>query len=618
MHDIPLIAIDTDKPQRRRTQIRLAQRAYRQRKESTLDALRRQVSELQNTISIMDETFQSFTEKCLAEASHMSPNILAELKEASDQYATLLSTSDCAKDDTHESSSSMSEVEKRLSVVDTLSQETYDAGANHGKSKRKAAPAATESNIHANSAVWGYTITDQHPVQTAHLRSDNPRQIDQTEVSARKDTATYDTPVDSALRPLSHTMTLSHTPYSYNFSETTLARCLHRSSCEYAYRISCNTDIPSEIFNQIFNIWMRWVPSLSQVQEVLRSILRKGVDEPLSNWTFPLSHIGGAGTHYPRQEVAGQWTDKPGSEDWSVRLTSAPPIALGSSADGSYDVQRAMMDLVNSDPEYQGEWMDAYDVEGYLAEKGVRVHPQQSFTSIDMPVLEVLGGQNAELSRTMGTNVNPSHNNTRVSTNPGSTTGHLAMDPLYGLASAAPQNIYNEFGIDFPMSTPVVGYSDAATGSFMNMMPSAYQPSSSSTSFAGGVYSSTPAAPATKTVTIDVTKLIMSESIPFKFLIGYTPTFPIFLVLALRLFRASPFQCTFPPLFTPPLSSCNANPSTDHQKRKKKKKEKTSKTKPVPLNQTAIAKSGRCLGRSPGYRREKVDAALRECIVHEL
>ena len=38
---------------RRRTQIRLAQRAYRQRKESTLEDLRQRVAELTNTIELM-------------------------------------------------------------------------------------------------------------------------------------------------------------------------------------------------------------------------------------------------------------------------------------------------------------------------------------------------------------------------------------------------------------------------------------------------------------------------------------------------------------------------------------------------------------------------------------
>lgn len=48
---------DQSAADRRRTQIRMAQRAYRQRKESTLEELRKRVSELTNTIELMNKAF---------------------------------------------------------------------------------------------------------------------------------------------------------------------------------------------------------------------------------------------------------------------------------------------------------------------------------------------------------------------------------------------------------------------------------------------------------------------------------------------------------------------------------------------------------------------------------
>lgn len=48
---------DESAADRRRTQIRMAQRAYRQRKESTLEELRKRVSELTNTMELMNKAF---------------------------------------------------------------------------------------------------------------------------------------------------------------------------------------------------------------------------------------------------------------------------------------------------------------------------------------------------------------------------------------------------------------------------------------------------------------------------------------------------------------------------------------------------------------------------------
>lgn len=48
---------DASPSDRRRTQIRVAQRAYRQRKEGTLDGLRKRVSDLTNTIEMMNDIF---------------------------------------------------------------------------------------------------------------------------------------------------------------------------------------------------------------------------------------------------------------------------------------------------------------------------------------------------------------------------------------------------------------------------------------------------------------------------------------------------------------------------------------------------------------------------------
>lgn len=57
---------DEDASDRRRTQIRLAQRAYRQRKEDTLEVFHGRVSELTSIVHQMHEVFVRYQERVLA------------------------------------------------------------------------------------------------------------------------------------------------------------------------------------------------------------------------------------------------------------------------------------------------------------------------------------------------------------------------------------------------------------------------------------------------------------------------------------------------------------------------------------------------------------------------
>jgi hypothetical protein len=74
--------------QRRRTQIRMAQRAYRQRKESTLDELRKRVSDLSKTIEVMNKTFLTCSDRLFA--SNMSQDQMMDVHEVVTKFEKLV------------------------------------------------------------------------------------------------------------------------------------------------------------------------------------------------------------------------------------------------------------------------------------------------------------------------------------------------------------------------------------------------------------------------------------------------------------------------------------------------------------------------------------------------
>ena len=80
----------TDRLQRRRTQIRLAQRAYRQRKETTISGLNQRVTKLESAIEEMNKAFSAFDDKMTTSGIlARNPAFARELKRARDRFVEL-------------------------------------------------------------------------------------------------------------------------------------------------------------------------------------------------------------------------------------------------------------------------------------------------------------------------------------------------------------------------------------------------------------------------------------------------------------------------------------------------------------------------------------------------
>ncbi|KAH7012333.1 hypothetical protein B0J12DRAFT_705998 [Macrophomina phaseolina] len=78
---------------RRRTQIRLAQRAYRRRKDSTISSLQKQVERLQAVIDNMNSSFLRFNDQAMASGIFaLHPSLAYELKQATETFVNLAKT----------------------------------------------------------------------------------------------------------------------------------------------------------------------------------------------------------------------------------------------------------------------------------------------------------------------------------------------------------------------------------------------------------------------------------------------------------------------------------------------------------------------------------------------
>ncbi|KAI5211796.1 hypothetical protein AUEXF2481DRAFT_36932 [Aureobasidium subglaciale EXF-2481] len=322
---------------KRRQQVRLAQRNYRQRKENTIDELKKQVQELQSTIQSMNQTFSHFSERC--SATNVSPIVLDEVQSIAQLYSAGQSRAD---------SLSMSNSPEIESLV--IKPPSSTSG------RERSSPLTTnESDTSPRTEVKHWSPLTA-PVSALNM----PDGID-------NDPASF-----SILRSLG-------IPSTYSSFERTFARRLHRASCEYAYRLACDPARVPILFNNVFKLTLKAAGTVDRLKYSLRSTLSRSTKEPLSNWGVTYIHVGGAGTHYARPpEEGGLSYMSPTS--WAV-TTVGPHKIGGSTIEEALTAEMLLRGVTGMD----GEWFDAYDVEGYLAEKGIRLDPSSSFAEIELP-----------------------------------------------------------------------------------------------------------------------------------------------------------------------------------------------------------------------------------------
>jgi hypothetical protein len=170
--------------------------------------------------------------------------------------------------------------------------------------------------------------------------------------------------------------------FTYNHDESTFARRLIRSTLERGFQLLNHAHVRPSRLNYVFRLCLPYL-TLDQLRTRFKRMLSLHANEDFDLWETPFIHLGGAGTHYPRKDINGNimprrntWTIKPMGplEKRVVRMENV--------TDGRWEFINNM-DL----SAFDGEWFDAYDVQGYLEEKwGCRIHSKSSFAECAMDV----------------------------------------------------------------------------------------------------------------------------------------------------------------------------------------------------------------------------------------
>ncbi|KAF2112040.1 hypothetical protein BDV96DRAFT_167888 [Lophiotrema nucula] len=425
---------DATAADRRRTQIRLAQRAYRQRKETTISSLKQQNASLQSIIEQMNKSFLRFNDSALKSGLlQLNPTLAQELKHVTETFVTLAknAAAESGQDD-DESGENGLDPATELHNAAAASRESHqrmmpehtDVGWGYsamlGDSPRLGSRGSPQNDI-LNHSTYFPAMKDS-PYETARDSSlvrmrQRPLTVGQVLDQSRsqtlnsnnsdlpfglmdiimRDQNTYSsnyqinpvniptpdvTPPTTRLStpPLLPSLTSKSltTPWTYSHDETTFARRLTRAALETGFHLLSSANLRPAALNYVFKLSLPYM-SLDALRERFKVLLARGTDEDLDSWDTPFIHLGGAGTHYPRKDASGNTIAIPNA--WNVRSIGLPPVKLirAENAEDPSKSHDLSIDLTG----FEGEWFDAHDVQGYLEdEKGCHINPKDSFAEV--------------------------------------------------------------------------------------------------------------------------------------------------------------------------------------------------------------------------------------------
>jgi hypothetical protein len=314
---------------KRRTQLRLAQRAYRSRKEDELRTLKTRVHELEMLVERINKTFISFTDDLMKSGVLLTyPDVARKLHQTIEQSLSLANKAISVVEDDADASSAETHVPETKASADVVasSMEQVVASANDIFNiadillpKIPGFAAGGQRNDSSQNPV-------QDPVQTT---------------SQRSNLVVPKIPTEATLLP--STLPLLHTPSSsmYSLEGATFAHRLYRACAEQGYHCLRNPSSQLEVLTYKFRLPLKLF-TRHNIMAYFEEYLSHRHHRKFTEVNIPFMSIGGAGTHF-----------KHNHRSYIIDNASFQPNTI-------------QVGIEQVDPDMRGDWFDCYDVEGYL------------------------------------------------------------------------------------------------------------------------------------------------------------------------------------------------------------------------------------------------------------
>ncbi|KAA8576826.1 hypothetical protein EYC84_006874 [Monilinia fructicola] len=301
---------------RRRTQIRMAQRAYRHRKETTISSLEKQVQELRSTNEEMNNIFITLYDFAIAKGLlQREPEFGQQLQSTTQRFLALAKQS-ASDDHARDGGDSSDKITPEPHVE---AKQSLTSRNNRGPSPPMSIPAETIVTEPVNS--WGgYSVSKDTSSEEGEVLTENSHQDARETKSfeviskATEDNASFlfdsmdiqnyraeiPSPNIDHFSQDFHPYSQVPLPATHSYFELSFARRVHRATIEQGYRLLTMKNPPPGRFQEVFGFCMTY-ETKEESKARFRKALGSSAKEPLQEWRAPFVHLGGAGTYYPNQ-----------------------------------------------------------------------------------------------------------------------------------------------------------------------------------------------------------------------------------------------------------------------------------------------------------------------------
>ncbi|RDL41815.1 uncharacterized protein BP5553_01794 [Venustampulla echinocandica] len=404
---------------RRRTQIRLAQRAYRHRKETTISSLEKQVQELRGTNEEMSSIFITLHDFAVAKGIlQREPDFGQQLQSTTERFLALAKASseylsqdegqpeEIEKQDRPSDERATTTKKKKGALkspriqpevappMPPMSANPFPGRILNGESTNPVEEIQTDYHYPNYGDMTGqeeHQIITRPTVQNASFPFDfTDYQQYRVDAPSVEDFSQYFSPESQP-----------SLPRSYSHGELSFARRLQRQALETAMKLVTSPNMPQDIYLRIFGFAALYESPEAIVQR-LKNFIRTSTKDSLQNWRAPFVHLGGAGTFYPTHEG-------------DVNEELMPKIRTGFSMGPFSPTVAQAQEVIQEDmrlnfPGFEGEFFDPNDVEGYLRGRGLNIPPSADAVTvqIDFSLLSESSSTNSSSAASVTTIVSPS------------------------------------------------------------------------------------------------------------------------------------------------------------------------------------------------------------------
>ncbi len=405
--------------QRRRTQIRLAQRAYRNRKDTAIQTLEKKVQQLKDNNEEMSNAFMQLHDFALSSGLlDRIPDFGRQLRQTTERFLSLArEASDEEKDDEPKASTA-------ASTGPSNGRDRSHSPTSPSVTAETTSPEPDRADARPKSLLWGgLTVTHEpatHPdfnTPPIHQHPPPPLPAYPFEIVTHPtlENASFAFPQPTPFSSTIHYPTppvpsypspwpYLASPATYSSQESTFGRRLQRYASERALILISAANPSPAALTRVFGFCLL-MESPQTIRNRLRRVLGHDAQQSLMNWQFPFYNLGGAGTHRFASPLLSAAAQQQSVEGGGTRMGNQgtvdvmKPSATAGFATGPFDAavsevrERDLdMDMRMAVQGFAGEFFDCDEAEMYLFQRGVTIYPGEDVVTADVDPAAFFGG----------------------------------------------------------------------------------------------------------------------------------------------------------------------------------------------------------------------------------